>query len=158
VDPEKFDALVEQLRGIGRLESISVQQRDRTGEFRKLHAQRQSLQKYLAAVVKLRAANKAVSVDDALKLEQKAQDIEKELQGLGVQFGELLGKESLYHVSATLFEYQPGSRMDRGYSIPERFFQAAMWAGAWWLALAFTAGIAIAACLSLQTLFNRTPT
>jgi hypothetical protein len=50
VHPDQFDALVEDLRRVARLESVSVQQRDRTGEFRRLHAQRQSLKKHLEAV------------------------------------------------------------------------------------------------------------
>src|SRR5262249_49531332 len=43
VQAEKFDDLVEQLQRIGHLQYVSVQQTDRTGEFRQLHARRQSL-------------------------------------------------------------------------------------------------------------------
>ncbi len=70
VEPDRFDALVEQLRELGEIRSISVQQKDRTAEFRRLNAQRQSLRKYLETVPKLRGG-KVASVEDELKLEQK---------------------------------------------------------------------------------------
>jgi hypothetical protein len=153
VTPDKFDALVEQLRQIAHLESFSVQQRDRTGEFRRLHAQRQSLKKYLEAVQKLRSAKAPLSVEDALKLEQKVQDIEKELHVLSVQFGEWLGKESYYHVYVTLVEYQPGGRLDPTYTVPRRLAHGALWALAWWGVGAAAVGMLAAAGLSVKTLW-----
>src|SRR5262249_24925758 len=54
VHPDKFDDLVADLRGIASLATVSVEQKDRTSEFRKLHAQRQSLKKYLDSITKLR--------------------------------------------------------------------------------------------------------
>src|SRR5205085_4323232 len=77
VHPDRFEGLVDQLRQVAHLESVSVQQRDRTGEFRRLHAQRQSLKAHLEAVQKLRGRQNP-TVEDELKLEQKIQDIEKE--------------------------------------------------------------------------------
>jgi hypothetical protein len=151
VHPDKFDALVEQLRQVAHLQSVSVQQRDRTGDFRRLHAQRQSLKKHLEAVLKLRGA-KTPSIDDALKLEQRVQDIEKELQALGVQFGDLLGKESFYHVYVTLYEYQPGSRLDRTFTLPRRLTHAFLWALAWWVAVAVAVGVLAATYTSIRTL------
>lgn len=154
VHPDKFDALVEKLRQIGQLESISVQQRDRTGEFRRLHAQRQSLKKYLETVMKLRGVNNP-SIDDTLKIEQKIQDVEKELLALSGQLGDLLGKESLYHVQVTLFEYQPGSRLDRAYTLPQRLFHAFLWALTWWLTVAVVIAALAATTVSIQTLWPR---
>jgi hypothetical protein len=133
VHPDRFDALVDQLREIGHLDSISVTQRDRTAELRRLHAQRQSLKKHLEAVRKLRGG-KNPSVEDELKVEQKIQDIEKELQTLSVQFGELLGEESFYNVYFTLFEYQPGGKLDRTSTLPRRLLHAFLWALQWWCA------------------------
>jgi hypothetical protein len=152
VHPDKFDALVEKLRQVGQLESISVQQRDRTGEFRRLHAQRQSLKKYLESVMKLRGVNNP-SIDDTLKIEQKIQDVEKELQTLSVQLGDLLGKESFYNVQVTLFEYQPGSRLDRSYTLPMRLFHAFLWALTWWLTVAVACAALAATTVSVQTLW-----
>lgn len=66
IHPDRFDELMNQLRGIGHLESVSVQQRDRTGEFQRLHAQRRSLTKRHAAILKLRET-KNLSIDDTLR-------------------------------------------------------------------------------------------
>jgi hypothetical protein len=153
VHPEKFDALVEQLREIGRLESFSVHQRDRTGEFRELHARRQALKKYLETIVKLRGVNNR-SVEDTLKVEKQIQDIERELQALSVQFGELLGKESFYHVHLTLFEDQ-GGRSDRAYALARRVGHAFLWAAAWWVAVAVAAGVLVGTGLSVQVLWPK---
>jgi hypothetical protein len=153
IHPDRFDDLVEELRQVGQLQSISVQQRDRTDEFRRLHAQRKSVQQYLEAVRKLRGG-KVASLEDELKLEQKIQDIEKELQVLAVQLGDLLGKESFYHVYVTLSEYQPGSSLDRTFSLPRRVGNAFLWALPWWLALALAAGLVAGAVVSVRVLWR----
>jgi hypothetical protein len=157
VKPEEFDAIVDRLRQIGHLDSISVQRRDRTGEFRKLNAQRQSLKKHLDAIQQLRT-NKNASFDDQLRLEQKVQDIEKDMQTLGVQLGDLLGKESYYQVYTTLYEYQPGGRLDHTFSLPQRMAHAFVWAAARWLAIAAFAGTVLGVAISVRTLVRRSPT
>src|SRR5262249_46577889 len=75
VRPDCFDALLQELSQVGQLESILVQQQDRTLDFRRLHAQRQSLKKHLEAVLKLRAAARP-SIEESLKLEQKVLEVE----------------------------------------------------------------------------------
>jgi hypothetical protein len=154
VHPDRFDALVEQLRHIAHLDTVNVQQRDRTGEFRRLHAQRQSLKKYQESILKLRAG-KNPTIDESLKLEQRAQEIEKELQALGVQLGDLLGKESFYLVSLTLFEYQPGSKLDRTYTLPRRLLNAFLWALAWWFGGVVAVGVLVGTWVSVQTLWAK---
>jgi hypothetical protein len=152
VNPEKFDALLEELKQIGRFEHINVQQRDRTADFRQLNAKRQSLKKYLEATLKLRGVKDA-SVDDSLKIEQKIQDIEKELQAVGVQLGDLLGKESFYHIQISLREYQRGSRYDREYTTPKRVAHAFVWAVAWWCATAVVVAVAVGTVVSVRILW-----
>ncbi len=147
VPPDKFDELVDELREVGRLNSITVQQRDRTGDFRRLHAQRLALKKHLESVLKLRGASKG-SIDDSLKVEQKVQDIEKEIQSLGVQLGDFLGKESFYTVRFTLSEHQPGSG---------RMGQAFLWALTWWCVCAGVVGVLAGTFVSAQTLWPRRP-
>ncbi|MCI0640914.1 MAG: DUF4349 domain-containing protein [Gemmataceae bacterium] len=158
VHPEEFDALVRALRAIARLDSISVDHRDRTTEFRRLNAQRQALKKHLEAVLKLRGGANNPSIDDTLKLEQKIQDIQKELQTLAVQLGEMVGKESYYLVFVTLFEYQPGSRLDPTFTLPQRLFHGTLWAAGWWLALAASIGALALACISVGTLWPKSAT
>ena len=157
VAPEQFDALVERLRQIGHLESLSIQQQDRTSEFRRLHAQQQSLKNYLESVTKLRGG-KAISIDEEFKLEQRIQDIEKELQGVAVQLGGLLGKEPFYRVHLTLSEFQPGKRADASRIVPQRLASASLWALAWWGAAALAVGVLAAMYLSVQTLWSRSST
>src|SRR4051812_19962003 len=111
VPPAKFDGLLEQLRQIAYLHSITVGQKDRTSYFRRINAQRQSAKMHFEAVLKLREA-KPASIDDALKLEQKIKEFETELRSLGVQLGDFLGKDSYYQVHLSLVEYQPGDRLD----------------------------------------------
>jgi hypothetical protein len=154
VPTDEFDALVAKLQQIGQLQSISVQKRDRTSEFRRLHAQRLSLKQYLASVLKLRGGKQG-SIEDELKLEQKIQDIEKELRTLSVQMGDFLGKESYYHVSLTLTEFLPGSRFDRTYAVPQRVAHAFVWAIGWWTALVLTAAVFAGSVLSVRTLWPR---
>src|SRR5262249_37355639 len=152
VAPEKFDDLVAQLRQIGHLDTVNVQQRDRTAEFRRLHTQRQALKKHQETIMKLRGVAQP-SLEDTLKLEQKIQDLEKELQTLGNQLGDLLGKESYYHVYLSLSEYQPGSRLDHTYSVPARIAHAFVWAAVWWLASAAALGLLALTYLSVRTLW-----
>jgi hypothetical protein len=156
VHPDKFDALVEKLKKIGILASSNIEKKDRTDEFRKLNVRRKSLKGHLADVMKLRSSAKA-SLDDSLKLEQKIQDIDKELQALSVQFGDLLGKESYYFVNVTLTEYQPGDRHDKTYTTPQRIFHAFAWAIVWWFAVALAFGLVAATGVSIWMLRQKPP-
>jgi hypothetical protein len=148
---DRFDALVAALRPIGQLQTDAVTDRDRTAEFRRLHAQRQSLKRYLESVLKLRGG-KAGSVEDELRLEQRIQEIEKELQALSVQMGDFLGKESYYQVTVALTEYQPGSRFDPSYAMSQRVAHALVWAIGWWLAIALAALVLAGTLVSVRTL------
>lgn len=154
VPTDEYDALVSKLQEIGQLQSITAQKRDRTSEFRQLHAQRLALKQYLASVRKLRG-DKQGSIEDELKLEQKIQDIEKELRTLSVQLGDFLGKESHYQVSLALAEYLPGSRFDRTYAVPQRVAHAFVWAAGWWLALALAVAVLVGTYVSIHTLRHR---
>jgi hypothetical protein len=156
VHPDQFDALVEKLRQVGSLESVSVQQRDRTAEFRRLHAQRQSLRKHLEAVQKLRGG-KNPSIEDELKVEQRVQDIEKELQALAAQLGDFLGKESYYHVYLTLAEHEPGGVAGAAHTLPRRIGHSFLWSAAWWLVGAAAVATVAGAYVSVQVLRGRFP-
>jgi hypothetical protein len=94
-------------------------------------------------------------LEDALKLEGKIQEIEKELQALNVQFGDLLGKESYYHVHVTLAEHQPGGRGDRTYTLPQRIGHAFVWAMVWWCGVALAVVVFVMAGLSVWVLKPR---
>jgi hypothetical protein len=152
VHPDRFDALLHALTQVGQLGSINVQQQDRTGEFRRLHTQRQSLKKHQEAILKLRGANNQ-SVEETLKLEQKVQEIDKEIQSVGVQLGDLLGKEPSYNLFVTLQEYQPGSRQDHSFTLTRRLGNAFLWALGWWGVGMLGIGLFAGTALSIRTLW-----
>jgi len=156
VHPDCFDDLLRTLEQVGQLGSILVQQQDRTAEFRKLHAQRQSLKKYQEAILKLRQ-NEKLSVEEALKLEQKIQEIDKEAQAVGVQLGDLLGKEPSYNLFLQLDETQKGGRRDRSFTLSRRLGSALLWAGGWWLVAAAGLGLVGATVVSTRTLLSKAP-
>jgi hypothetical protein len=151
VHPDRFDALLHDLTAVGQLGSINVQQQDRTGEFRRLNAQRQSLKKHQEAILKLRGAGK-LTVEEALKLEQKIMEVEKDIQAVGAQLGDLLGKEPSYNLFVTLQESPPGGRLDRGFTLARRFGGGFLWALGCWLVAALGMGLLVATYLSVRTL------
>lgn len=133
VAPDGFDGLLARLKSIGILHSTDVQQSDRTADFRKLNAQRQSLKKHLESILKLRGGNNP-TIDDALKLEQKIKDIERDLQDIGVQLGDFLGKESYYQIDIAMREFQSGDKLDPTFNWSKRIFHGLGWGIAWWFA------------------------
>jgi hypothetical protein len=149
VSPDKFDLLMAELQRIGRLESLRVEQHDRTGEFRQLAARRQSLNKHLETVSKLSARDN--TTDDSLKLAREVKDIERELETLSAQAGDFLGKESLYTVSVTLVEDEAGRH---GPTVPlaRRAGNAFLWAVAWWGAALVIVGSLAGAFVSVRVL------
>jgi hypothetical protein len=151
VHPDRFIALIDQLTGIGQIESINVGQQDLTGEFRRLHAQRQSLMKHQAFILKLRDTDK-LSVEEALKLEQKALEVEKEIQLVSAQLGDLATKEPTCNVFMTLQEFQPGSWNDRGFTVSRRLRSGFIWALGWWFLTALGIGCLVGTLVSVKTL------
>ena len=156
VSPDRFDALVERLQRVGRLESLGVEQHDRTGELRQLAARRQSLKKHLEAVRKLSARDNP-STDDSLKVAREMREIERELETLSAQAGDFLGKESFYTVSVTLVEDTAG-RHGPTVTLARRAGHAFLWAAAWWGAAAVVAGSLAGAFVSVRVLIRRAPT
>jgi hypothetical protein len=151
VHPDRFDSLLQELTGVGEITSIATQQRDRTEEFRRLHAQRRSLEKHHDAILKLQGAARA-SVEEALKLEQKILEIDKEIQSVGVQLGDLLDREPSYNLFLTLKEYQPGSRQDRSFTLARRLGSGLLWALGWWWMAVLSLALVVAVFASIRTL------
>ena len=151
VRPEHFDALLKALMEVGHLEAVDVQQQDRTTEFRKLHGQRLSLKKHHDAILKVRDTSK-LSVEEALKMEQRIVEIEKEIQAVGVHLGDLLAKEPSYNLFLTLQEGQPGSRHDREFTFARRLGSGFVWAIGWWLLAALGVALVAGMVISVNTL------
>src|SRR5262249_12008016 len=130
VRPERFDDLTKQLRKIGHLETVSVNQRDRTDEFRRLRGQQQWLKQQREAVPKV--LGHQASAEDGRRGVQKLHEIGKELQAVAAQAGDLVGKESYYHVYLTLSEERPGASNRGVNAVPRRAANALLWALPWW--------------------------
>lgn len=154
VSPDKFDALVERLQQIGRLESLKVEQHDRTGELRQLAARRQSLKKHLETVNKLSVRDNPT--EDSLKLAREVRDIERELEALSARAGDYLGKDSYYTVTVTLVEDATGGH-GPAVTLARRAGNAFLWAGAWWGAAAVVACALAGALVSARVLTRRAP-
>jgi hypothetical protein len=151
VHPDRFDGLLQQISQVGQLVANKVQQQDRTGEFLRLHAERQSLKKHQEAIVKL-LANDKLTVEEALKLEQKVLEVEKEMQPMGVKLGDFVGKEPSYNLFLTLTEIQPGSLDDRSFTIGRRLGSGFIWAIGWWFASVLGIGLIVGAVVSIKIL------
>lgn len=102
VKAEAFDDMVENLKGVGELDSISVAKSDRTEEFRKLFARKESLEKHEKVLLKLRESQG--TVEDFIGLEEKILDIQKEILSARIQLGDFTREESFCNVSYSLSE------------------------------------------------------
>jgi hypothetical protein len=152
VSPERFDDLVDRLQGVGRLDSLSVERHDRTGELRLLTARRQSLKKHLEVVKKLSARDNPTT-EDSLKVAREMREVERELEVLSTQAGDFLGRESFYTVTVTLAEEAAG-RHGRATAVALRAGHAFLWAGAWWCAAVVVAGSLAGAVVSARVLMR----
>lgn len=152
VAPAQFDSLLAALSKVGQLASINVQQQDRTSEFRKLHAQRQSLAKHQEAILKLRGAGK-LSAEEALKVEQKIMELDKEIQSVAIQLGGLLNREPAYNLFITLQEHRPGSWQDKaGFNLTRGLGLGFAWAVGWWFTIAAGLGVIGLSYASVRTI------
>ena len=106
VVPASFDATIEALREIGKLESISVNKADRTADYRALEARRLSLEKTRDGLAALRRAGSALA--DLVALETKILEIEGQIQELGVSLGDFSEGSSLCTVNVFLRERAAG--------------------------------------------------
>ncbi len=75
VPPEKFDAMVAELRSIGEIASIRIDKSDRTNEFKELNARRVSLEKARDALGALK--ERGGGIDESINLEDKILQIEE---------------------------------------------------------------------------------
>ncbi len=134
--PAAFDATIDALRAIGKLESITVNKTDRTGDYRALEARRLSLEKTRDGLSALRRAGAAL--DDLVALETKILEIEGQIQELGVSLGDFSEGSSFCTVNASLRERDAGPA-------PRELLRALLEAFGW--AALRTAALAIA-CLA----------
>ncbi len=102
VAPERFDALVERIRAIGTVHSFGVFKEDKTGAYRKLLAEQETLNKTRASYLAIKEMGG--DIKDLLLLEEKILEVEKSLQDLGVNIDLYAEEQSFCTINFTLSE------------------------------------------------------
>lgn len=125
VQPDSFDALSAELKGIGVLRSMEVSKTDTTNEFLDLKAKRISLEKTRAALMDLRSLGG--NIDELMKLQNRILEIEEELQSLGVALGDFDEVNAFCTVRFSLYEHIPagGSAISLSHRVRVALFWAA---------------------------------
>lgn len=104
VIPDKFDTTIEALRKIGELKSIQIDKNDKTNEYKKLEAERISLQKAREALLELR--QKDANTGELISLTNQLLEVEKQIQALGVSLGDFDANNEFCTVKFSLKERQ----------------------------------------------------
>lgn len=84
--PEKFDAMIAEVKKIGKIFFIQINKTDKTNEYKNLRAKKLSLEKTRNALIALK--KKAGKIEEYMALESKILQIEEEIQSFGVKLGE----------------------------------------------------------------------
>jgi hypothetical protein len=109
VIPDHFDELVESIRGIGEIRSFSVNKVDKTSEYMNLIAERETLIKTRDSYLAIKEMGG--EIQDLLLLEDKILEVEKNLQGIGVNIGIYSTEYSFCTVNFSLSEVVSNRRV-----------------------------------------------
>ena len=107
VVPHQFDDMVNTLRELGELRSITVNRVDKTNEFNSLLAQQEVLRKTRESYAALQALGG--SIQDMLLLQERILIVETELQHLSVDLGVFASEHSFCTINFTLREQEASS-------------------------------------------------
>ncbi|MGB1012033.1 MAG: DUF4349 domain-containing protein, partial [Thiolinea sp.] len=124
VIPDKFDATIEQLKKIGKVQRIQIDKKDKTNEYKKLEAKRVSLQKARESLMALKQSGGEVK--DMIELTNRLLVIENEIQELGVSLGEFDENNEFCTVKFVLQEVR--KPVYKTLSFTHRLHVAAVWA------------------------------
>jgi hypothetical protein len=102
VVPDKFDTAVEKLKKIGKITSFSATKTDKTGEYAELKAKKAALEETKKSLMSLKSRNG--KIDELINLENRIYELNKEMQGLGLQIGEFESVTDFCTVRITLQE------------------------------------------------------
>lgn len=130
VVPDKFDAVIEQLKKIGDPKSIQIDKKDKTNEYKTLEAERLSLQKARDALLEIKQGGG--NMGDMITVTNRLLDIEKQIQALGVNLGEFDEENEFCTVKFSLKE---SKAYTIEYSFFQRIFDALSWAFLFYLGL-----------------------
>lgn len=107
VVPERFDAMVEDVKKIGVVTSFEVNKFDRTSEFKETSAKRKALLAMHASLLALKG--KGGTVKEFIELEKQILEVENQIQSLGVTLGDYAEENELCTVKATFSEVRTSS-------------------------------------------------
>jgi hypothetical protein len=129
VPPGNFDAMVAEVKKLGKLGSIQINKVDKTNEYKQLEAKRISLEKTIESLTALKT--KGGKIDEYVNLEQQILDYQQQLQELGVELGDYDAENEFCTVKYNLTETH-----DTNTSIPllHRLFIALSWTIKYYLA------------------------
>ncbi len=122
VPPENFDAMISDMKVLGKLTSIRIDKVDKTNEYKELNAKKVSLEKTLTSLNALKS--KGGQIGEYLNLEQQILDYERQLQDLGVMLGDYDSKNEFCTVNCTLSE---DSSVEITIPFLQRFMVALEW-------------------------------
>jgi hypothetical protein len=105
VPPGEFDAIVADLKRVGKLENFHITKTDKTNDFLQLKAKRASLEKTRDSLIGLKA--QGGKIDELVKLEQEVLSLEGKIQEFGVQLGQFDQVNEFCTVRFTLAETKP---------------------------------------------------
>lgn len=100
--PDSFDVFYNSIQKIGTVRSREITKTDKTNEYRKLNAQKSSLEKTLTSLNELKSRGGAIT--DYLSLHDKILEIETKLQELGVELGNFDTENEFCTVKLSLYE------------------------------------------------------
>jgi hypothetical protein len=149
VPPAAFDAMVLDLRRIGRLQAIRVDKSDKTNEYRELQARRVSIEKTRDSLAKLRAAGGG-RIEELLQLENRLLEIETQIQETGVRLGDFDSENEFCTVKFSLSE--AGART---ISLLTRLKVAFEWTAKYSALLMFVAAMGMAAVWMILLVVDR---
>lgn len=115
--PDRFDAAVEKLKKIGKITSFSMTKTDKTGEYAELKAKKAALEETKKSLISLKSRNG--KIDELINLENRIYELNKEMQGLGLQIGEFESDTDFCTVRITLQEEDKGVSMAWVYNLIE---------------------------------------
>ena len=146
VTPEKFDSLYAALQKIGQLKINEVMKVDKTNEYRKLMAEKQSYERILNSLNDLK--NKGGQIKDFIALQEKILEVETSMQDIGVRLGDFKTEDQFCTIKFSLLEGAVEKKATGVFW--KRLKISLVWTFTWYPRLIFVlACIAVAAFFSL---------
>lgn len=102
VAPEKFDSLYTSLLKIGQIRFNEVVKVDKTNDYRRLMAEKESFEKILKSLNELKS--KSGTITDYIGLHDKILEIENNMQDIGVRLGDFKSEEQFCTIKLSILE------------------------------------------------------